>query len=492
MVYPGFIGPAYRSQSIAAAGDQLINLYPEILESKGASQAVFYGTPGLRRFLTFPTFPVRGSTSLPGASSDYCYAVAGDTLYRVNGANDYTSLGTGLPRALPGGTSPVSMQTNGEQVAIAIAGQLWVYANGTLAQIDPDVVPGAGLVSYCDGYFIVNVPGTNKFFISGLFDATSWAALDFGGKTGFPDLIVGQTCDHRELWLFGSRTTEIFWNSGNPNFPWERLQGPFIQSGLAAPMSLSRIDNTHFWLGQDERGSRMFWRADGYTPKRISTFAIEYALSTYERVDDAIAYSYQEKGHTDYVVSFPTVTSGLNASSATWVYDASNELWHQRDYLDPQFALSQRVRGQNHCFAFGLHLVGDWENGNLYEQSTNIYTDDISNESQVRIRRLRRAPHLIKEHQRIFYPGLELHIQQGVVPQDLQPSFSLRKSNDGGFTWSNYLTAQAGLVGEYRKRLLWRRLGNSRDTVFEVSSDDPMEHCWIGAYFNPDPEVSPN
>lgn len=490
MEYPNFVGEAYRSQSISAAGDLLFNLYPEVLESQGASSSVFYGTPGTSIYCTLPTFPVRGETSIigdsiTGSNTEYCYAVAGNQLYLIRSDGTFAALG-----AVPAGTSIVSMETNGDQVVMAVNKQLWVYAGGTVQQIDQTIVPAAGQISYSDGYFIVNVPGTNQFFISGLFDATSWSALDFGAKSGFPDAVQGQIVDHRELWLFGTKRTEIFWNTGAANFPWERIQGPYIESGLAATFSLARMDNTHFWLSQDERGARMIWRANGYTPQRVSTFAIEYALSTYERVDDAVAYTYQELGHTFYVITFPTVKTGVNASSATWVFDASNNLWHQRDWLEPQFSLSQRVRGWVHTFAYGLHLVGDYQNGNIYIQSVNTYTDNGT-----RIRRLRRAPHLIKEHKRIFYPGFELHIQQGVVPQSgpgSQPTFNLRKSSDGGFTWSNYLSAQAGMVGQYRNRLLWRRLGQSRDTIFEVSSDEPIQHAWINAYLYPDPEVSPN
>lgn len=513
-VYPGFIGEAYRSQSIAAAGDLLINLYPEVLESQGASSAVFYGSPGTELRYALPTKPVRGIVSLPGNGVDNCYAVAGDTLYRLNSDGTHRALGSGLP----GGSSPVSIKTNGPQVAIAAGGQLWVYTSAGLKQVDPSIVAGAGTVSYSDGYFIVNVPGTVTFNISGLFDATSWNALDFGGKGGFPDLVVGQIADHRELWLFGSRTTEVWWNSGNANFPWQRIQGPFVEAGLGAVFSLQKMDNTIFWLHEDERGGRMIWKANGYTPQRVSTFALEAAMASYARVDDAIAYVYQERGHTFYVITFPSAIvpggalwdePGLHWDQpgaqwdqktttklgATWALDAATGMWAQRDYLDPQFGLSQQVRGWVHAYAFGVHLVGDYENGNIYEQSANFYTDSYSPLDPAavnRIRRLRRAPHLIEEHRQIFYPCLELHVQQGSVPQSgpgSVPVFNLRKSNDGGFAWSDYIEAQAGLAGQYARRLRWQPLSQSRDGVVEITSDEPIQHAWIGAYLLPDPVV---
>lgn len=518
MDYPGFIGQAYRSQSISAAGDLLINLYPEILESQGASRAVYYGTPGTAYFCTLPTLPVRGITYLNGL----CFAVGGRQLYQVRSDGSSTVCATGT--VLPAGTSPVSMQTDGQKwVVIAASGQLWVYAivSDTLARINTGSVAGAGMVSYSDGYWIVNVPGTQNFNVSGLFDPTSWNALDFGVKEGAADLLQGQIADHRELWLFGSRSAEVWWNSGAANFPWERIQGPFIEAGLGAPLSLTRMDNTHFWLSEDERGGRMIWKANGYTPQRISTFAMEYAMNTYAAVSDAIAYSYQEMGHTFYVITFPSAIlpkanvawdqpgitwdqtgtlwdagGATNTGGATWAFDASSNMWQQRDYLDPQFGISQQVRGWVHAYAFGRHLVGDYQNGNIYDQSVNYYVDAFNSVDSTRtnaIRRLRRAPHVLKEHRRIFYPGFELHIQQGVVPQSgagSAPKFNLRKSGDGGFTWSSYQEASAGLAGQYKNRLIWRRLGNARDAVFEVSSDEPIQHAWINAYLSPDPQAS--
>lgn len=520
MDYPGFIGQAYRAQSISAAADLLINLYPEILEAKGASPAVYYGTPGTALWATLPTLPLRGKCYLNGLA----FAVGGNTLYQLRSDQTFQACSPGI--TLPAGTDPVSMETDGSKwVVIAVSGQLWVYsiANDQLLHINMAQVAGAGTVSYSDGYYIVDVPGTQRFNISALFDPTSWNALDFGVKEGSADLLVGQIVDHRELWLFGSRSAEIWWNSGNVNFPWERIQGPYIEAGLGAARSLARLDNTLFWLSEDERGGRMIWKANGYTPQRVSTFALEYAMSTYAKVSDAVAYTYQERGHAQYVITFPSAvvqgSGGLvwdqpglnwdqlgafwdeggakNKIGATWAFDASSKMWQQRDYLDPQFGISQQVRGWTHIYAFGRHLVGDYQNGNIYDQSVDYFSDAFNsvNPGQTTpIRRLRRAPHILKEHKRISYPGFELHIQEGFVPQagaGSAPKFNLRYSRDGGARFSGYLEASAGLAGQYKRVLKWRRFSDAIDAVFEASSDEPIQHAWIAAYLNPDPVVSP-
>jgi hypothetical protein len=57
----------------------------------------------------------------------------------------------------------------------------------------------------------------------------------------------------------------------------------------------------------------------------------------------------------------------------------------------------------------------------------------------------------------------------------------LRWSNDGGSTWSKEYWVGIGQMGKYRNRAIWRRLGQARDRVFEVSITDPVNVVIIAA-----------
>jgi hypothetical protein len=83
--------------------------------------------------------------------------------------------------------------------------------------------------------------------------------------------------DHREIWLAGPKQTVGYFNTGDNNFPFSPISSAFIENGSAAQFGAIKLDNTIFWIGADERGSGMAWRAQGYTPSRISTHAIETA-----------------------------------------------------------------------------------------------------------------------------------------------------------------------------------------------------------------------
>ena len=277
--------------------------------------------------------------------------------------------------------------------------------------------------------------------------------------------------DHRELWLLGERTTEVWFNSGDVNFPMSRIQGAFIEHGCAATHSVCKLDNSVFWMGADDKGRGMVFRAAGYVPQRISTHALEYAIGQYARVDDAIGWTYQQEGHAFYVLTFPT-------ANATWCFDASTGLWHERAYRDASNALG-RHRGNCHMVFAGKNIVGDWESGKLYALDLDTYTDNGD-----AIPRIRSCPHIANDLKRVFYAALQIDMETGVGLTDGQgsdPQAMLQWSDDGGFTWSNELWASIGKLGERKTRVRWRRLGKARDRVFQVTITDPVKVEIVGA-----------
>jgi hypothetical protein len=71
-----------------------------------------------------------------------------------------------------------------------------------------------------------------------------------------------------------------------------------------------------------------------------------------------------------------------------------------------------------------------------------------------------------------------------IIVQGTNPQIMLRWSDDGGHTWSNEHWKSMGLIGEYGKRVLWRRLGMTqkiRDRVYEISGTDPVPVYIMGA-----------
>jgi len=273
------------------------------------------------------------------------------------------------------------------------------------------------------------------------------------------------------LWLLGDVTTEVWFDAGSNNNPFQYISGTLSQYGCAATYSVAEIANTIAWLGKDQTGQAMVFMANGYQPQRISNHCVESQIQSYSTISDAIGFSQQENGHQFYWLTFPT-------AGATWVYDMQTEMWHERGYLSS----GNLTRHLANCYAhpFNTHVVGDYSNGNIYQLSDSVYADNGNP-----ILRQRVSPHIAHTGNRLFYHSFWLDIEAGVgldgTGQGTAPLAMLNWSNDSGHTWSDQMTAPFGAIGNTNTRCIFRRLGASRNKVFKVSITDPVPVRILGA-----------
>jgi hypothetical protein len=461
-----FVGASYAARSAAFDAERCVNLYPETGSPTSKSVVMLLGTPGKRLWSTLVGGGVRGLLRFTAAIG---IAVVGPNVYKVDTSGVGTLLGI-----IDSQTTPVSLASNGTLVMIVTGPYGYVLnpTTGVLTAITNPAFVGADTVQFEDGYFVFNKTGTGQFQITNLY-GTNIDALDFATAEGAPDLLLSLLVDHREIWLFGETSTEVFFNSGNVDFPFERINGAFIEQGCGAKFSPAKMDNTVYWLTADERGYGTVQRAQGYTPQRISTHALEFAISQMPRIDDAVAYTYQQEGHSFYVLTFPT-------AQKTWAYDAAVNLWHERAWRDPADGTLKQDRAICQMAFAGETIVGDWETGELYVLDLDYFTDNGDP-----ISRIRACPHISDSDYRYqSFDALQVDMQTGVgltTGQGSDPKAMLQWSTDGGYSWSNELWASIGKIGERRSRVKWRRLGRSRDRVFRVTITDPVRVAMIGA-----------
>ena len=463
------LGSAYVARSVNAADNRMINLFPEIIPEGGKEPAFLNRAPGLRLRVAVGSGPIRGMWEFGGN----LYVVSNNTLYKVDSTYTVTTLGV-----VSGTSGPVSMADNGTQLFVACDGPSYIYnaSTGAFAQITDGDFPGAVTVAYLDGYFVFNEPNSQKIWITSLLDGLSVDPLDFASAEGSPDGVVGIIADHREIWVFGTNSVEVWYNSGNADFPLSRIQGAYNELGCAAPYSIAKMDNGLFWLGKDARGQGIVYRTNGYTGQRISTHSVEWQIQQYENMSDAIGYTYQQDGHSFYVLIFPQ-------ANRTWVYDVATQAWHER----AGFANGDFTRHRSNCQAFfqGEVLVGDYENANVYSFDLDDYSDNGS--IQKWLRSWRALPTGQNNLKRTAQHSLQLDCETGVglvSGQGSDPQVMLRWSDDGGHTWSNEHWVSIGKIGEFYRRAIWRRLGMTmkiRDRVYEVSGTDPVKIAIVGA-----------
>jgi hypothetical protein len=531
-------GQTYVARSVNAADSRMVNLFPEVLID-GKEAGYLNRAPGLEFLQSVGTGPIRALWAHQTNGSDF-YVVSGQEVYKLTGLYDAPILLGSIS-----GSGPVSIADNGTQIFFACNPRSYIYNEVTniFQEItDPDF-PGAVTVSYLDTYFVFNEPNSQKIWVTSLLDGTQIDPLDFASAEGSPDGVVGLISDHRELWVFGSDSVEVWYNAGLADFPLTRIQGAFNEIGCVAPFSIAKLDNGLFWLGTDARGQGIVYRANGYTGQRISTHAIEWQIQQYGNISDAIAYTYQQDGHAFYVLTFPT-------GNATWVFDVATQAWHQRaGWENEEFA---RHRSNCQCNFVGNIIVGDYENGNIYKFNLDVYADYNTEQKWLRSWRAlltgqnnlkRTAQHSL---QLDAETGVGLNLYPAYDSQDLatedgniivaefvqgflvtqsndqltteagdefeslvtinwpepypngyalatnaypaapgyDPQVMLRWSDDGGHTWSNEHWKSMGRIGNYGTRTIWRRLGMTtklRDRVYEVSGTDPVKIAIIGA-----------
>lgn len=462
------LGSGYVARSMNAADSRMVNLFPEVVPEGGKEPAFLQRAPGLRLLTTIGTGPIRGLW----AFGRYAYVVSGASLYRIDSSYNASLLG------VVSGTGPVSMADNGTQLFVACGGPSYIYnsSTGVFQSItDPDF-PGALTVNYLDGYFVFTEPDSQKIWVTSLYEGTQVDALDFASAEGSPDNLVSSIVDHREVWLFGTNSVEVWYDAGLSDFPLARIQGAFNEIGCAATYSVAKLDNALFWLGSDARGNGIVYRANGYTGQRVSTHAVEWHIQQYDDISDAIAYTYQQDGHAFYVLIFPS-------ANTTWVYDVATQSWHER----AGFSNGQLTRHRSNCQVnFNSEIiVGDYENGKLYAFDLNVYSDD-GDESKW-IRSWRALPTGQNNLKRTAHHSLQLDCESGVglvSGQGSDPQVMLRWSDDGGHTWTGDRWVSMGKIGEYGRRAIWRRLGMTtkiRDRVYEVSGTDPVKIAIMGA-----------
>ena len=472
-----FVGASYTARSVNFDAQECLNLYPEVSGSGNSkSVAMLIGTPGADVVGSLGGLPVETVRGLYRFDDNTLLALFGQTLV-IFDAN-FTPNASAV--AISSTNDFCSFADNGS-IIMLVTGDYgyFITPSGLVTQIsDPDFL-GGDRVDFLAGRFVWNKPGTGQFQYTEVL-GTDVDALNFQTAEASPDPIVSQIVGFGELWEFGVNSTEVFQPSGDADIPFAKVQGAAMEIGCLARDSVAKIDSSFLWLGRSDEGTGIVWRAVNYQPQRISTHALEFAIASYGDVTDAVAFTYQQEGHSFYVLSFPS-------ADKTWAYDVSTNLWHERAYMDPADGSLHRIQYSTQANFAGRTVVGMNEQNTLLALDLDTYTDYGG---QAILRR-RACQHLSADLKRQMFKSLQIDMETGVgynvseavdLATELgNPKARLDWSDDGGHTWSNQHEAPMGRVGKYRTRCIWRRLGQSRDRVFRVSITAPVKVCIIGA-----------
>jgi hypothetical protein len=353
-------------------------------------------------------------------------------------------------------------------------GYAWdgVTFTANIQATDADFPDNPTHCEYLDGFFLVNESGTDNFYKSASENPLSWDALEFEVASAAPDNILAIRAYDRDFIAFGQWTIQRYFNSGDADFPFSPYPNT-VQAGILAPYSvISTAFGTPF-LGNTKDGYTAVFMLAGGQLTRLSDKDIDDRISELTSKSSAIGSVYTQKGHTFYCLTFP-------GDDLTLVCDLSQDnVWHDRSSLIDGEAGRWRVSGLGYLAGNKIYAV-DYANANIYELSLTTYSE---NELTIQRRRVTQIIHNERNRFTIHSRETEMRAGVGLVSgQGSNPQMMMRISSDGGITYSGWRNKPFGKLGEYRRRAVYKRVGEFLQYNEEIMITDPVPVCMTAGY----------
>ena len=338
-------GGSYQSRSKSLSNQRTVNFYPELQDNPSVKdQFVLQPTPGYDLFGS-SSGSDRGMLEHKGV----LYKVSGITLYSVSVLGVHTSLGTIQ------GSLPVIMRGFGDNVVICTGeGKAYQYTS-TVAEItDTDLEEPTWLDAI--GGHVLFGGKDGRFWVSASGDATDINGLDFATAEIDADELIRGYVFKEQVFLFGDKTTETWWQSGVGRPPFDRVRGASITEGIAGRMAISNNDQHLYWLGNSRRVYQ--------SGQVVSDIPMGNKIENYNTVSDAKIQCITWERQNFVLVTFPS-------EDKTWVYSESTGMWFEMS----RSGADGRSPINSHAFVYGKNLVADYRNSNIYHLDINTLTE---------------------------------------------------------------------------------------------------------------------
>jgi len=300
-------------------------------------------------------------------------------------------------------------------------------------------------LGFVDGYVLLSVKNSRFFSYSDLNSTTFDNALLTAAMSGDVDNIGSLCVINREVWLFGEKHAEVWYNSAyDVNTIFTKQDGRVFAQGILSVNTITVNGIGYNCCRGDSAYGVFAWSSGG--PQKISSGAIDMVL---EHCTSARMMNSFERNKLFIHV--------LIDESILWSYDVATQCWSTRDYGSTVLDMI-KVDGFHYLvLESGIHKMdGDTDNGQpifCYKQTS----------------------HIISSGFRVFHKLLEFDFGGSIA------ELSLRHSDDGGKTWRNSAYSTPTTIGEYA-RYRFHRLGVSRDRIYKLMWQSSNAAGLYGAY----------
>jgi hypothetical protein len=448
-------GGSYKEKSKPVSNQVTRNFWPKAIQGgKTSSPYILQSFYGIKDFSVQPGTQCRGMIRNQGR----LYKVTDTTLFEVASDGTHTALG------FIAGSNRCIMSAMGAQIIIANgSGAVYTWDGTSLTQNSNENLGTPNGVTVINNQAIYDQGADGQGFdVSDVGKPDDIDGLNNASAEVYSDNLIIPYGYRETLYLMGERTIELWWNSGQGNPPFDKIQGAVIQRGLGAKHSVAENPDFVFFLG-DDRQFHTLTGGSSAVETVISTPAMAKQLQDYAVVDDCIGWTMELEGQWFYCATFPN-------EDITWVYPIGGE-WFEWGSGDG------RIRANSYVNLFGKHLVGDFASGNIYELDAETYTD--AGETIMRVRDsapihggLFRNPgkeFILEELELIMETGVGLTSGQGVNPK-IMISFS----GDGGKTFGTERIIPVGRLGETDHVVRVKNCGRFKTCVIRLRVSDPI------------------
>lgn len=314
-------------------------------------------------------------------------------------------------------------------------------------------------VAFLDGY-ILAISG-RKLYWSDIPANTAWSALSFASAEGNPDVILAMAVLQRQIYLFGTVSTEIWENDGES--PFSRIPGGYLDAGIAAKYSVVTTDNDIIWLHH----RKYFVRFAGKSVERIST-PYDTEIENFTTVSDCVASRIDFAGRTICLFNFVSEarTLAFDTMSGEWSewggWNDQSMSWEPYDFTSATFDS-----------ATGSTFIGK-------DSSRRIVALDRSSRLDLLVDSATRKVKFLKQSGQIDHGTLQkkrnevvrLRAKRGSPGSTTNPKLMVRYRDNGNSQWSNIKEISLGAVGDKELVIEFRRTGIYKTRQYELSATD--------------------
>jgi len=446
-------GPSYQDRSRPLSSQTTRMFYHEVVES-GKDQFVLKSFPGLKLFGSAVGSNDRGQTQMALTG----FRVLDTTLYSVSSTGVHTSLGSipGIGRCI--------FANDGINLFIVSDLKVFQWDGTTVTEVTNVNITGSKSVAFFNNQFAYTKDTLT--IISDVGDGSTASGLNAVGAESLPDDLVRDYWFDQVLYRFGTRSVELWYNSGVGSPPIARIEGGIFSVGTAAIHSIANTKDALYWLGSDRR----IYKTKGGVEDIVSSSAISHAIEGYDTVDDCFVSEWVLEGKAFLSFTFPS-------EDRTWGF--VEELG-----VNGWFELSSgtdggRFQADSFVNVYGKTLFGDLGTGKLFE--LDIDTFDLGGDvlQRRRIMTSINGKTLGQPGKRVEMSRFELILETGVglvSGQGVDPLIMIEASYDGGKSFELGTWMRIGRLGETDIRAEWFNMRSFYDLIIRITTSDPVDY----------------